>query len=294
MATGRALAGICIAVVLSICHGAFAAEQSTEITSLAAAVSGRSINITGLASFGGEERVVLADDPTEAVGRFGLDITKLYASRPSPASNEIEFVVAVSNLDDGVPEFVQYNWDISVDGGEAAGGSNWSIKTMRQQTRTGTMEPYAAVFACIPGDAGYSCSERARLDVAFDSAANEIRLTVPLAAIGAKPGSVIRGWDRSGEPVWARSSAAGVLTGGVTFDGATPDDYTVANASVSLGLATADTPLEQVVFTKAAPVASDGSFAATLSAPGSGTYHVWAKACFGVTCDSASVIAQVT
>jgi hypothetical protein len=275
----------------------------TEVHDLAASASGTQVTVSGHAAFGGQPAVTVGEDAAgdsaggAATAEVGLDFTGLTIAAPDPSKPELLFTMKLASLEGGgIPEFFQYNWDVIVDGGAAAGGSNWSIKTMRSQAATGSTSPWAIIADCQPNPqtGGFTCRQTARIPVVYEANEAAIRLTVPLAGIEASPGSVIEAWARNGEPVWVRTSAAGQLTGVLNVDDMTHDTYAVPKASVQLALAPAGTPEGNVNFSKAAILAADGNFTGTLAAPGPGSYDVWAKACFADNCGVASTSVTVT
>lgn len=289
MSRNRLLSTIAaLALALAIAAPAGADPAPTTVDEVSASVSGSTISVTGAATFGGQDPVEVGFDGTGdslVPQGVGLDIDRLYIQRSDGSSNDLIFTLKLDGLTGGgIPEAFQYNWDISVDGGAAAGGSEWSLKTMRsgQGGQAGTA-PWASIYSCTPSDTGFDCSPLASIAVVYDADAGEIRMTVPLFRINATASSTIEAWARNGQPVWVRTSAAGVLTGGVTADDAFHDTYAVPGNTVKLGVAPAGTPESLVSFTTDAAV-SGGAFTGSLSVSEPGAYDVYAKACFGANC----------
>jgi hypothetical protein len=284
--------------------GAHEGEVGTsEVHDIAATASGAQVSVSGHATFGGQHPVTVGEDgPGDnfggaATAELGLDFLGLSISQPDPAKGELQFTMKLAGLEGGgIGEAFQYNWDVTVDGGPDAGGSNWSIKTMRSQAASGSANPWAVIAECVPNTTtgGFTCTTRAALPVTYDAEEAEIRVTVPLARIEASGGSLIDAWARNGEPVWVRTSAAGQLTGVLTVDDMTHDTFTVPKAAVRLALAPAGTPEADVDFSKAATLGNDGNFSGSMTAPGPGNYDVWAKACFSDNCGTASTSVTVT
>lgn len=289
MPTFRILAPVA-AVVLAL-GGAVPAgadAAATTIDDLSAAVSGSTISVSGAATFGGQDAVEVGFDGTgdSLVSQgVGLDIDRMLIQRADASSNNLIFTLKLDGLTGGgIPEAFQYNWDIQVDGGAAAGGSEWSLKTMRsgQGGQVGT-NPWASIYSCVPSETGFSCSPLASVGVVYDEAAGEIRMTIPLFRINASAGSTIDAWARFGQPVWVRPSVGGVLTGGPVADEAFHDRYTVPGNVVRLGVAPAGTPESLVNYTTTAAL-SGGAFTGNLTVSDPGDYDVFAKACFGPNC----------
>lgn len=267
----------------------------TTVTSLDASPGAGTVSVTGTVTLGGEAPVVLGEDGLgDAVGgpaatALGLDLDKLLISRPSASSSSLLFTIKLGGLaTEGVPETILYNWDINVDGGATGAGASQSIKTMRSRaSSTGTTDPYAGVFTCVPGTTGFSCTQTTSLsEVAYDQAKNEIRMSVPLSAIGAKEGSRIEAWPRATNPFWIGPSASGALTLTNIFDTGTHEEYVVPAPTVRLGIAPAGQTVEH---TAAGTLGDGGTFSGTLPAPADpGAYDVGARVCFGTNCGTSS------
>lgn len=293
LASRSLIAALTLALAL-VAAPAAADPQPSTVDELSATVSGQEISVSGSANFGGQDPVEVGVDGTgdSPVSQgLGLDIDRLLIQRPDGSAGNLIFTLDLDGLTGGgIPELFQYNWDISVDGGADAGGTNWSIKAMRsgQASEPGQVGGWAALYTCVtnPTTGGFSCSPLASLPSAWDQEAGEIRITVPLFRIDATAGSTIDAWARNGQPVWVRTSAAGALTGFVEPDNASHDRYTVPGDSVRLALAPAGTPEQFVDFNAPATLAGT-DFTGTLTASEPGTYDVYAKACFGGNCGTA-------
>jgi hypothetical protein len=284
----RALAAA-FAIMVVAAMPAGSATPST-VSGLTASVSGDSIVLTGAASFGGQDPVVVGDD---AVGDnlggaptspHGTDLDRLLISQPDPATPTLQFTFDLAGLTaGGVPEHLAYNWDIRVDGGEPQGGADRSLKTWRTRVAsTQSTDPYAAVFTCVPQappQTGSSCSAGPDVPVTYDETASEIRMSVPLAVIDATPGSTIDAWLRISSPVYI-GATFGTQTLAGQYDQATHDQYVVPTRSVRVGIAPVGSP---VSYSSGASL-SGSSFTGSLAAPGPGTYTVGAQACFGDNC----------
>lgn len=278
-----------------------AAATPTTVDALSAVASGSSLAVSGSVSFGSQDPVELVNDGCgdapggAAASALGLDHERLLISQPNGATSSLTFTIDLCGLTGGgIPEGIQYNWDIMVDGGSGAGGSNWSIKTMRSRaSATTNLNPYAATYTCVPSTGGYSCTENLRLAAVYDAASSQIHMTVPFSAIGASPGSLIEAWPRATNPFWIGPSASGATTLTNIFDTGGHDEYRVPAKTVSLGIAPAGTAESGVSFSTAAAV-SGSSFSGSLVQPAAGDYDVWAKACFGTAnCAARSVAVTV-
>lgn len=277
----------------------------SEVHDLEATASGTQVSVTGHAVFGGQHRVVVGEDPGAdnlggaATAPLGLDFTSFAISQPDAGKPELAFRIKLASmLGGGIPEGVLYNWDVTIDGGETAGGSNWSIKTMRSRASAtgGSLNPWAAVNACVPNatGTGFTCSVRQTVPATFEEGESAITIRVPLAALDASPGSVIDAWPRATNPLWIGPSASGAQTLTNVFDTGTHDVYNVPKPVVQVALAPTGTPEGNVDFSKAATLGAAGNFTGALTAPGPGSYDVWAKACFADNCGTASTSVNVS
>ncbi|MFN2543880.1 MAG: hypothetical protein ABR600_04805 [Actinomycetota bacterium] len=296
---GMLVAALAAVVLSAIPAGASA--TATTISGLATSVSGSTVTVTGQAAFGGQDAVLLGEDAAnDNIGGansapYGTDLTGASISQPTPDAQNLVFTIKLSGLTaGGIPETVGYNWDFAVDGGANGGGADWRITTMRTRALvTQNANPYAATFTCVPGTGGTSsCTQVQLLSAVYDEAGKEIRVTVPFAAIGVSPGSVIAG--RTTTPLGIAGTAFGRVSVTNLFDTmASVDDYQVPLKSVRLGIAPSGTPDDAVSFSADASVGSNGAFSGTLQAPGSGSYDVFARACFGTNCQVAKVATTV-
>jgi hypothetical protein len=281
---------------LVLAAGALAIEEPapTTIVDLASSAEGGQVEVTGVAEFGGEPPQLVGEDPEgdnvggPATGAVGLDIVGMSIFQPDAQEDALVFRLHLAGLaGGGIPEGIQYNWDVEVDGGAAFGGSNWSLKTMRSRaSATGDLEPYAGVFECTPSDTGFSCGEVDRVTATYDADAAHIDMHVPMALIGAAPGSTIDAWPRATNPVWIGPSASGALTLTNLFDTAWHNRYTVPRPEVRVWLGDPDDPMEPLAGPVSATVGSSGAFSATLDEP-AGEWVAVAEACFGDNCDVA-------
>ena len=269
------------------------AGSSSEVTELTASPSGRTVSVSGMARFGQEPVVVGVDAPNdngggEALGGAGVDIRELRISQPDGSSRTLLFTIRLAGLaGGGLPESIQYNWDIAVDG-----TTRWSIKSARssQYHRPGSLDPYAGVFSCVqdPTSGAFTCTQRGSVPAVYDAAEAEIRIAVPFTLIGASPGARISAWPRNVAPVWVQPAVAGAVTPGVTVDTATHADFAVPTPTVRLGIAPAGTTEGNVSFAREATLNPDGRFAGSVTAPSAGAYDVWARACLGASCGARS------
>jgi hypothetical protein len=289
--------GIATCLAMSAASPAVGATPTT-VNGLTATVSGTTITLGGTATFGGQDAVLVGDDPANdnlggaQTAAIGTDLDRMLISQPNPADPTLQFTIDLGGLSGGgIPEHIAYNWDIRVDGGEAKGGADLSIKSWRTRAASGGgLDPYAAVFTCVPSATGGStCTPGPTLSVTYNETASEIQLTVPLAVISAKPGSEITAWNRISAPVWT-GGTFGTQTFAGLYDTSTHDPYMVPKREVKLGIAPAGSPISYA----SAATLTGSSFGGGLTAPGPGTYDVGAQACFGGNCATLTRTVTVT
>lgn len=273
----------------------------TEIVALDAAVADGAVAVSGDVAFGGQTIQDLGSDAAgdhtggAATSPLGVDLTGAQIHWPDPDRDELLFEIRVAELPpaplDGTPETLQYNWDFTVDG-----TTSWSLKIMRTRvSATQADSAYGALFECVPSDSGFSCSEQVRLsEVEFRPDDGVVRAGVSLAQMGAKRGSVVSSWDRTGSgALWTGASAGGQQTLIATYDAMSGHaSYTVPlGRSVVVGIAPSG---EEVEPAHLAVLDADDLFTAQLDLPSeAGTYTVAAEACFADNCATGTVDVEV-
>jgi len=133
---------------------------------------------------------------------LGQDLTG--ASIAMNGTDKVDFIMTVNNLPaaGGVPEVSRYTWDMDVDGnfveldGKFTNYSRGVCDPTSGQCQSGPRDPGQQPFFvrgnCAPNEANLTiCEELGIVKGVFDSAKKTITVTVPLALLGAKPGSKI-------------------------------------------------------------------------------------------------------
>lgn len=275
--------------------------NETRPVELSAELSGEQVIVRGRAAFGGQDPLPVGQDAGgdnlggATAAPLGIDLRRASISQPDPEQPRLLFTLQLAGLQGGgIPEGIAYGWDVSVDGGPQSGGARWSIRTMRTRAAaTAGADPYAAVFSC-PGEEA-SCVESSRLSAVYDVTNKEVRVAVPLAAIGADPGSTIEPWPRTGPPVWIGPTASGAGTQPGLIDAMDHQPYRVPEKTVLLALAPAGTPPGAISFDATASLEGDGAFEGSLPIGDlSGPADVWAKVCYGPLCTAASIRAALS
>lgn len=170
----------------------------------------------------------------------------------------------------GLPT-VLYGLELSVD------GIPYEVRAMRAAATASTpTAPSFGLYRCAS-----TCTQVATLSGGFGTTGVEVVASVPLAALGASEGAMLLG-------LRAFTAVGEAATGAVSpLDEVALEGSTIPAPSVALGIAPAGTPEARVHF-DAADALSNGAFTGSLPGPGPGDYEVWARACLGLACGSAS------
>jgi hypothetical protein len=264
----------------------------TELLAVSATAADGVLSASGEAIFGGQHPVDLGSDPAgdntggAATAPFGADLRGAQIYQPDPDKPELLFEIRVEQLlplVGSAPESTQHIWDFTVDG-----KTSWSLVIARSRLADYQgIGGYGVLQQCVPNGTGVTCTTKARLsEVEFRDAERVVRAGVPLALIGAGPGSTIAPWSRTASgPIWAHLSVAGRLnvTGPMLDAIADHARYTVpAGKRVDLEVLRADGATEAA----SAAVAADDTFSGSI-ATGDGPATAVVRACFAANCDEA-------
>jgi len=285
-------------LVLAIAPAAPAGAASPPVVSDLQAVAGEeAVEVSGRVSFEGAGAEV-AEDPEgdAAVADIGTDLTG--ASITPAGEDELRFAIDIADpIDDlaGVPEIIHYNWTVNVVTGEetAAFGLQALRTSTLQDLRDGRIpagEPVIRLLTCSTNaTGGQSCSQATRLDGGFTEEGLEIM--VPMAAIGARDGSLI---SPGPNPI---NASAGV-SGGAWYQNGTAGDAMPIEASyavggVKVGIVEEGQPPTAAAFVDA-ELGPEGAFLEALPLPPvRGSYLAVARACEALTCAVASTPFEV-
>lgn len=287
----------------------------TEVTALTAERFGGTLQVTGAAAFGGQAPVLIADDQTgdgpggAPSSDLGVDLTTATISQPDPDDPTLVFEWHVTNLPDpsSLPEAIRYTFPFKIDGKSfqpQAKYSNYASVTLLDDPAGHNRTP--GDFFQLRGNCGFvtvpapdpvgpvetttaNCPHVAWLDGEFDVTNNVIRIKVPIGAEFAPeivPGAVVEPEAVGGSMITAAYQV--VFSSPATTDNAVweEDEFVIPGKQVMLGIAPAGTNPVFVDFATAATVADDGTFVGDLDVAGlsSGSYDVFAKACFADNC----------
>lgn len=211
--------------------------------------------------------------------------------------DKVTFVLGVQGPAAGqpLPEALRYQWDIVVDTPDVL-GREYRLEAFRssQVWAAGSVAPIFRMMTCQ----GLDCRQTRPLQGSFGPQA--VTFDVPMSYLQAAPG----------DPLEIRLGAGGLGTSigpwgqdersvpTVGYLQPTPVDLIEATAlfapqrvGVSLGIAPATVPEEQVRYTRRAPLDEEGAFGDYLELPAEpGPYIVVAMACGGGTCVRRSVM----
>lgn len=163
------------------------------------------------------------------------------------------------------------------------GGSRYEIRATRGLTSRWATVSSFTLLRCTP-----ACAEVESLTGSIGVTGDHVNIAVPLAALGVTGGAEITS-------VRAFVGPGEAATGPATMvDEVRLPSLELSPSSVELGIAPAGTPQGEVSFSTPATL-NGGDFTGVLDTAGfsSGTYDVWARACVGARCGSASTRVQV-
>lgn len=314
------------ALVVAVGAGPVAADpgETSRVESLSATPgSGGTVKVTGEVTFAGSAAApITATDPTGdarlqvpgqpapvPVDGRGADLTSLSIDSQGPATLVLALQVAdMPPQFGGTPEAIEYRIRLKTQ--TASGGplrSYW-VQAIRssQAHAPGSQGPS---FRLLPGgaDGGLAClpgGEITFLTGSFSS--GKVTIEVPWDAIDVWPGDLVWMWDTSSScetAPWQCAFSSFSASGTCRVDrldhvvpAATKDSPYVVPGEISLGIAPAGTPAEQVALTRTVRPTIDGLFSASLLADGlpAGEAVVAAKVCFGPSnCHLASTTVTV-
>lgn len=147
-------------------------------------------------------------------------------------------------------------------------------QTGAEEQRFSLMEPRFTLHACAA-----ECVEVARLSGGIGTTGTEVRVSLPLQALGTEEGAELAGIEATAERI-----------GGVIRDTLSLPDALIPISRVELGIGPASMSETDVDFTEGAELA-EGRFSGALDASSlaPGAYRVWARACLGKACGADSV-----
>lgn len=283
----------------------------TSVDGLGVSKSGLSVNVNGSATFGGEPPVTVSEDTAgdapaaDLADDTGVDLVSAAAYQPDPAIPSLFFEWRVTGLPQtgSLPEAIRYTLPFKI------GTKQFQLQAKLSNVGSVTVVDDPQGHPAHVGNAfqlrgncvaNYpqapvplaNCPHLAWLGGTFDAANKIVRIKVPLGITPEfAPGAVLeRNVSTNTSLVqisatYQAVASSGTTTGDVSDWGSDDDTfkYAIPKQEVRLGLTPAGTPVEQVGFGTASTL-SGSSFTGSLTAPGPGTYDLWARACFGTSC----------
>lgn len=244
---------------------------------LAVSANGDEVIISGWASFSGVTISSVDELPEGSPGadHTGADLTAArVVFRPEP--EDVLVRLGLASLPDppasgGAPSIL-YGLRFEL------GGERYEIRaTGVAATAVPPTAPWFALYRCDP-----DCVEQESLLGAIGTTETEVLISIPLAALEFSEEELenLQAFTAVGEP------DQGAL---VILDEADLPDATVPGPQVSLAIAPAGTPEEEIGFDVASDV-TEGNFSGSLdiSSLPDDDYEVWARACLGETCGAKS------
>jgi Tol biopolymer transport system component len=254
---------------------------------LEASLAGSDVDVTGRATFSGEE-ITAANDPAGDVSAEASDVGADLVGASVIYRPEQEDLLARFDLADipqagrgalqtGVPA-VEYALDFSLNGvryrAAASGSGNTRFSTTHDTTQYTLARCEAA---CVP---------EGTILGSFGTTGDSVTMSIPLALIGAVEGQAIMA-SRAVTSVGPTTS----LGDSNELDEVSLADTDISVPTVSAGIAPRGTPQEDVTFSDISDGLANGSFTGQLDASGlgNGDYQVWAKACLAERCGTSAV-----
>lgn len=254
------------------------------------------IAVDGAATFSGLVAATATDAAGDGVEPIGADLSAVEVI-VRPEAEDLQIRLAVTKLP-GVrgPNVPPFQPGIFVPGTTGApavvhglrftvGGVAHEVRAMR--VGAAAAPPGAPLFALHRCE--IVCLETARLSGGYGSTGDEIRVSVPLQALGLAVGGElqqVRAFAGIGE------AAAGAVQ---ELDTLSLPDATITAPRVEVGLAMAGTPPSEVTFDHPVQLTA-GLFSTTIPIPAGaapGPWRVWARACLGSSCEPSSIPAGI-
>ncbi len=163
-------------------------------------------------------------------------------------------------------------------------GMDFTIAGVPYEVRAIGTAPMFALYQC----SATPCTQVATLTGGFETMGDEVRVSVPLSALGVNEGASVTGLRAF--------AAVGTIASGPAqvVDQISLPDTNIPTRTVNLAIAPVGTDVSQVNLSTPATL-TNGSFSGSVnvSSLATGTYNLWAQACLGTQCGAASVPVQV-
>ena len=257
--------------------------EKTKILDLAITAGDTSLDVSGLASFGGQKLLSLGKDP--AGDSFGglkeIDLVEAKLGQLDPGTGDLSFVFKVADLQAvGIPEAAEYWWGFKL----APIDQYFLIASSFTNAARGPGQaPWAGLWAC--DSTPTRCNHVQNVTAEYVGSDNEIFVDVPQAVLEKSIGRELAGLRIAAPTSAWEGLETTVAYGSVGGDsgGLSPGEYLIAYPRIDVGIAPPGT--EPTTMTPGT-VGSDGSFSASVdtAALAPGPYDVVTKACYGTNC----------
>ena len=185
--------------------------KSVSLLLAVALLAGMAVTLSGAAHAKTSKATLVGKDPAgdwgsnadPNIGPLGDSSGQdLIEAHISAVGKNIVFVIKVTNLpsNGGVPEAVRYTWEMMVGGKFVELDGKWSNYSRGAcdptsgncpPPRDPGMQPFLVRGECVNNGATVQCKELGIIQATFDPATGEITIPVPMAMLGAKPGTKI-------------------------------------------------------------------------------------------------------
>lgn len=288
----------------------------TSVTSLSGSPVAGGVQLSGMASFGGQKPVAVAEDPVgdapgapEAGETTGVDLIGATLSVPDPANPELLVRWKLTGLppSGGIPEGTRYSLPFKIGTKEfqvQAKFSNLSSITVTDDPQGhvshvgGSFQLRGNCTTSWNGSGVAYCYHLMWLTGGFDTTTDTVFALVPLGSSAApdiRSGAMLeRNTSTNANLNMVIAGYQAVLalspqTNDESPFGITEEEtyaFPVAKKEVALGVAPTGTDPAAVDFSTPATLGANDGFSGTVSTAGfaAGTYDVFARACFGTNC----------
>jgi len=270
--------------------------EPTSINSVSTSVSGATVTVSGSASFRGEAPVTLTQDPAgdgpAGAADTGIDLVGAKAYQPDPALPYVFFEWELAGLPPAgsLPEAIRYTIPFRTGQGVYRLRAKYSNIVSAEISEHADDPPAAGAFTlqggCSGGPGSLDCINLESLNGSFDTLHRLVRVKVPLSRF--PPGTSLTR-NTTGTAEATRIQAAYASTNTIAADEAewggadAAFSYVIPGNEVTLGIAAPGTPGGNVAFDTPATVGGS-TFSGSIAAPGTGSWDVWVRACFGTNC----------
>ena len=297
----------------------------TTVDSLQASPGSGAVSVSGGATFGTQPPVVVGtDDAGDGVvgseapqlsqldDNLGTDLVSADVSVPDPTEQVLQFRWHITGLPrtGAIPEATFYRWGITVNGttnyvlqAKFSNLISLSVLDDPQGVVTNIGASFQLRGSCGQENVGgqnlplNNCHSLAFLTGSLNTSTDTVSIDLPMGQSYDEdivPGASLTPYNYDTQPIVAGASVFAsepFEEDGMDWDQDAVPAYTIPSPQVLLGIAPAGTDVSNVSFGTPGTLKDDGSFSGSVSTAGlaSGSYDVWAKACFATNCQAQKV-----